>query len=327
MDDTWFTSEFREALSSLTQGVRALEEMAPVLRQLYIAGEDREYTEALELFKGIGAGVGEHLPLLGRALDLHRAGQRRLLLDVDAAEQELVSLVGRFESVSMEMNRFFTSMTALENRLTAQLRSAHDRDEAHRGEEGAAQNSDAVGGAGAVASSSIRSQRSSLKRHPLVSLGVGGVLVLTLVGVLNGYSHEVVDQEGRWEKRATEEYDIVRSGNCAFATPGCLDRLIDSYNSACVGRTLTPAGLETCREVEESLTREVSYWETCGYDCEPAPLPETGTNPTWRFSGARGVGSSFLDVVPVTRNFNVPEVIHTERCYFNLGPFELGSCL
>lgn len=187
----------------------------------------------------------------------------------------------------------------------------------------ATQRSDAQNSTETVRDTAIELQRSTFRRRPLISLGAGLAILFILIGILNGYPHEVVDQDGRWEKRATGEFDIVRTGNCSFGIPGCLDSLIASYNAACLGHTLTPAGLEICQQTENNINEEIAYWENCGVDCEPAPVPVPG-DLVWTI---RKLGASFLDVVPVTRNFHVPKVTHTERCYFNLGPIQIGSCL
>jgi hypothetical protein len=160
-------------------------------------------------------------------------------------------------------------------------------------------------------------------RRLAAPLGLGSILVLITVGLVNGYSHEVVDRQERWEERETGEYDIISSGQCYFGTSGCLQFATTSYNAACVGRPLTDAGYELCQRTERALLEEISYWENCGEYCVPARIPDPG-KPAWIL---REAPVSLLGAIPATENYLVPRVSHTERCYFNLGPIQIGSCL
>jgi hypothetical protein len=121
--DAWLTEVFRAKLSDSLQGVSLLEELAPTLRRAYASPsqvDEHAYSQMLEQFKTLGGAVAGSLQVLDDTLRQHEAGVVNLQLNPHTTRIEVENLADRFGSTFDDMNKFFDSMSSLNDRLVAE---------------------------------------------------------------------------------------------------------------------------------------------------------------------------------------------------------------
>lgn len=160
----------------------------------------------------------------------------------------------------------------------------------------------------------------------LVGIAAGATLVvLTILGFASGYTVEIVDQQAHaatFSEVATGEYNLFASGD-QICTGGedylsCVNSHVAVYNSSCSGRELTLAASSLCVELSAFIDDTKARYDGCGYGCTTV----AGADGRW--------GWAYLDAVPVTvmqpNNDARQRITHDERCVFDLGPIEIGTC-
>lgn len=164
----------------------------------------------------------------------------------------------------------------------------------------------------------------------IVLASVGGALVLALIacvvaGFANGYSHEVVVQEATeatYKDQPTGSYDVVEKDEriCGGDEDylSCINQHVAVYNSVCADAVLTSYGEMICESLSTFIEDIRSEYDRCGAGCTTA----AGSDGTWGWPYLEQVA----EMETVVDEPAQPEVTRTERCTFDLGPIEFGSC-
>lgn len=151
------------------------------------------------------------------------------------------------------------------------------------------------------------------------------VAALIIAGLNNAYSFKVVDQPARKEtyhQQFTGKYDITPS-HLQVCGDGedyasCVKQHEVLYEAVCADTSLTEKGLATCRSLNDFLAGSRVELQKCGSGC----MTKAGENGLWGWPYIRAVPATSL----VSNNDRLPEISHSEHCYFKLGPARIGNC-
>lgn len=161
------------------------------------------------------------------------------------------------------------------------------------------------------------------KRWIWLPLLAAAVLSFTVVGLVNSYDVEIVDQEAR---PATESVQLtgafnVVEGKGRVCEPGedylyCVNAHVALYNSVCVDQNLSfSAGLQ-CNSLIKFVDDIKRAYEENGYEYT------TGEVGKWGWPQLRLEAETALQ----SNNDAQPRLTHTERCHFDLGAIQVGTC-
>lgn len=163
------------------------------------------------------------------------------------------------------------------------------------------------------------------KRWVWVPLLLVAVASFVVVGASNNYDVEIVDQEYR---PATQSMQPTGAFNIAATTsqicePGedylyCLNAHVGNFNAVCPGQRLSSSADSMCASLSDFIAGLRDRYEGCGYGCTTA-----GEVGNW--------GWPYLRLEPEfalkSNNDAQPRLTHTERCYFDLGVIQIGTCM
>lgn len=165
----------------------------------------------------------------------------------------------------------------------------------------------------------------SFKRAIWIPVVLASALSFLLVGLQNSYDVEIVDREARPATQSlqpTGNYDVVETSE-RICEPGddylsCVNAHVANYNSVCVGQPLTWLGDSRCASMSQFIDEAKAVYDTCEYGCT------TGGDPgdEWGWTYLRLEAETAMQ----SNNDAQPRVTHTERCSFDLGVIQIGTC-
>ena len=166
---------------------------------------------------------------------------------------------------------------------------------------------------------------SQFKRWVWLPLGLIALLSFVVVGAMNSYQIEVVDQEARPATQSiqpTGRFNVVEDSS-RICEPGddylsCVNSHVALYNSVCVGQPLSQSGMTTCAGLNDFIDDIKLRYQSCGYGCTTS-----GSQGQW--------GWPYLHLQAETalryNNDATPRLTHREQCYFDLGLVRIGACV
>lgn len=155
---------------------------------------------------------------------------------------------------------------------------------------------------------------------PLLTIAA---LSFTVVGLVNSYDVEIIDQEASPATESvqpTGAFHVVE-GKDRVCEPGedylfCVNAHVALYNSVCVGQNLSfSAGLQ-CESLSKFVDDIKRSYEENGYEYT------TGEAGKWGWPQLRLEAETALQ----SNNDAQPRLTHTERCHFDPGAVQVGTC-
>lgn len=159
-----------------------------------------------------------------------------------------------------------------------------------------------------------------------------GAAVVT--GLNNGYDVDVVLEETQPASQAasfdgTFDFEsgeaICGDGDDYY---GCIETHRGMYNAICTGsrgwrpnvptEKLTSSARATCEQLLEFIKSTQKQLEGCGYEC----TTQADSDGRWGWEYLHPVPHQSMQQKTPAR----PAITYTDRCWFSLGPIELGRC-
>lgn len=149
-------------------------------------------------------------------------------------------------------------------------------------------------------------------------------LSFLVVGALNSYDVEIVDQEARAASQSmqpTGVFNVVATEN-RICEPGddylsCINAHVANYNSVCADQPLSASASATCSSMLSFIDQIKENYNGCGYGCTTQ-----GEMGNWGWAYLKLEAETAMK----TNNDAQPRITHIERCSFDLRIVQIGTC-